>query len=312
MKKKSVVIAIMMAAAVSAAACGKKQSTQDASASSSVSASDASASAQESGSAGEGSSTEAGASDVAAEETDADGNPVEEQYYDGVVQSMTATKLTVLSDEGETAVFDISKAQRDSENELLPTAYVEVTYTGQASSTTPVPASEVAVMMTNEEQADQMGVDPVLYGTIQFIDQNDLIVNDINGVEHSFDNTISRTVTFSQAQAGSEVCVTYIGTLDKEAQKNNAEGSGAGVPLALKIVTSDAYNSENAKENYITGVVNEVKDGVLTLDTSAETFEFTGDSSLFDGIQSDDKVNVYYNGAIGNRSVAATKVEKAG
>lgn len=301
MKKKTLMFALLALAAVAAAGCGKKQDETTVQ-SSAVASAEAS-----SGAAGE-SSAAADAEDEAA--TDAEGNPVEELYYDGVVQAMTATQLTVLSDEGETAVFDISKAERDTDNELLPTCYVEVTYTGEANATTPVPASYVAVMMSNEQQADEMGVDPVIYGTVQFVDQNDLILNDVNGVEHTLDNSISRSVTFSQVQAGSEVSVTYIGTLDKEAQKDSEDGSGAGTPIALKIVTSDAFNSEEAKKNCITGVVNEVKNGVLKLDTSAESFEFTGDASLFAGIESDDNVTVYYNGAIGNRTVAATQVVK--
>lgn len=299
MKKKTVILAMLTLAAVTATACGKKQAAAESGAAQS---SEAQSSAVESQAASDASEEEA--------PTDAEGNPVEELYYDGVVQSMTATQMTVLSDEGETAVFDISKAKRDEEKELLPTCYVEVSYTGAANASTPVPASYVAVMMSNEQQADQMGVDPVLYGTVQFVDQNDLIVNDVNGEEHTFDNSISRSVTFSQVQAGSEVCVTYIGTLDKEAQKDSEDGSGSGTPLALKIVTSDAFNSEEAKKDCITGVVNEVKDGMLKLDTPSESFEFTGDPSLFAGLESDDNVTVYYNGAIGNRAVAATKVVK--
>lgn len=305
--KKKILTAALIAAALALAACGKKADDTASSEASPLAAAEESSreaaeSESESLAAAESASKEAAESEAAE-------SAAEEKYFEGVVQSMTGTQITVVSDEGETAVFDLSKAERDEEEEILPTAYVEVTYTGTASSTAPVAASYVDVMMSIEEQASEMSVDPVLYGTISFIDQNDLIINDLNGVEHTFDNTISHTVTFSQAKAGSQVAVTYIGTLEKADQKDSEDGSGAGTPLAIKIVTSDAFSSSQAKENSLTGSVNSVQDGTLLVDTSADTFEFTGDPSLFAGLQDDQSVTVYYNGALGNRTAAATRVE---
>lgn len=308
--KKQVLMITMAAAMLAIAACGKKADTA---ASSAAASSEAQASSEEAASskAADEAASNAAASEAQSAANNADSNTdadAEELYFEGVVQSMTKSQITVTSDEGQTAVFDISKAERDPDTELLPTAYVEVTYTGTASSTTPAPASYVAVMMSIEEQASELGVDPVLYGTITLIDQNDLIINDLNGVEHTFNNSISHTVTFSQAKIGSEVAVTYAGTLEKDVQEDSADGSGAGQPLAIKIVTSDAFSSSQAKENYIKGSVNSVQDGTLLVDTIAETFEFTGEASLFANLQEDQQVTVYYNGALSNRTAVATRV----
>ena len=170
-------------------------------------------------------------------------------------------------------------------------------------------AAYVTVLMNLEEQADSMGVNPTLYGTVTFVDINDLTIRDANGTEVSFDNSISREVTFGGIKAGTEVRVTYMGSIYPENQISDDEGTGSGAPVAIKIVSEDAVNSEEAAADYITGPVSDVSEGSITVDTSYDSFTFTADPSMLSGIEESQNVRVYYEGVLAaGRSIPATQV----
>ena len=263
--------------------------------------------------AGSGDETAASAESGADAET-ADANSVDtdlfedEGYFDGTVTGMSGTQVTVTSDDGKTYSFDIADAEQDPDYEVLPGAYIEVSYDGAKQEGGVTKATMVAVLMSLEQQAQEKGQDPALQGSIKEVGDGTLTVTDPNGVDHSFDSRIAQIVSKSGLSAGAQVMVTYVGSIDEEAQEDSEDGEGSGVPVAIKVVTPDSVGVQT--ENKMSGTVSYVDGGHMMIDTAAIPFEFTGDESLFAGLAEGDSVTVTYTGSVGNKTVQATAVTK--
>lgn len=232
----------------------------------------------------------------------------DEGYFDGTVTGMAGTQVTVMSEAGETYTFDMAGADMDPDYEVLPGAYIEVSYDGAKNAGGVTAATAVSVLMSLEQQATEKGEDPALQGTVKEYADGTLVVTDPNGIDHSFDSSIAQVASGAGVAAGSQVMVTYVGSLDEEVQADSEDGTGSGVPVAIKIVTPDAAGA--ATENKMSGTVNYVDGGHMMLDTAAIPFEFTGDPSLFSGLTEGDSVTVTYTGSVGNKTIQATAVEK--
>ena len=228
-------------------------------------------------------------------------------YTEGLVTEMADGIITVQTDDGSSLRFDISQAEREDNDWLLPTSYVEVDYYGDLEPDVTF-AYSVFVMNDFETNAMNNGVDPVLYGTVQSIDVNELDVRDYNGVLRTFNNMISRKVSFGDITEGTEVMVTYAGTLVEENQSTRDGGSGE--PIAIKIVAMDAAGSEEAALNYIEGTISTLYADAVEIDTSIDSYTFLGDASKLQGFAEGDDVKVYYTGSFGDRSLTLDKLEK--
>ncbi|MDO4438105.1 MAG: hypothetical protein Q4B86_01465 [Eubacteriales bacterium] len=288
--KKSLLLVGVLAVSLAFAGCGKKEDTTSGSTEA---------------------TTEAAKETGEAEQTVAEGNGelVEEAYFEGKVTELADGKITVVDLDGNAKTFTgLDQAEIYAEGSaLMQGCYVEIAF--QEGDTAAEPkAIRVTVLMTNEEQAAEEGQDPYIYGKVKVMDENDLYIDDVNGVERVFDNSISRSVSFNGISVGSDVVVTYIGTLDKESQVDTEDGTGAGTPIAVKIVAVDALTSEDAKKNEITGTVDTVEGGKLYLDTLPMSFEFSGDPSVFEGLEGEETVTVTYEGSLGNLAAEAKSV----
>ena len=296
MKKQMLMIAVLTGA-LALAACGKK--TEETAAATTAATTEA-AEAE--------TTQEAEAKEAEAEEAMDTEIFEDEGYFDGTVTGMSGTQIMVLSDEGETYTFEIGSAETDPEYDILPGAYVEVSYDGVKNQDGVTDATMVSVLMSLEQQAMDKGEDPALQGTVKEYDGRSLVVTDPNGKDHEFDSSIAQVVSGGDLTAGTAVMVTYVGSIEPENQMDSEEGEGSGIPVAIKVVTPDSVGTET--ESKLSGTVTYVEGGQMAMETPAMVFEFTGDPSIFAGIAVGDKVTVTYTGSVGNKTVQATAVTK--
>lgn len=306
MKKKISAIFLIAALALSMAACGGSKEAET------EAAETTEAAAEETEAASESADTEADSEGgaVGGMVTD-DGEYIDEMFVEGKVSYIDGTVIGIDTGDGSTVSVDIADTDVDEETraDLIQGAYVETSYLDIPDAAQPYAANYILVLMNVEEQADSEGVNPTVYGTVTYIDINDLTIRDANGTEITFDNSISREVTFSSISAGTEVRVTYMGSIYKENQVSDDNGSGSGSPLAIKVVSEDAANSEEALADYLSGPVSSITEDSITVDTSFDSFTFVADPSILQGIEESQNVRVYYEGVLGeNRTAQATAV----
>ena len=297
--KRKLFTAAVFAAVLAISTCGKKADTAE--------STTAAANATEAG-AGETSASALSQEEIESAAAEAEAEIEDEGYFDGTVTGMAGTQITVLSDAGENYTFDLANAELDPDYEVLPGAYVEVSYDGAKNQGGATEATMVSVLMSLEQQAMERGEDPALQGTVKDYVDGQITVTDPNGEEHTFDTSIAQIASQTGISAGAQVMVTYVGSIDEEVQEDSEEGSGSGMPVAIKIVTPDSAGT--ASENKISGTIAYVDGGQMMLDTTAIAFEFTGDPSLFAGLAEGDQVTVTYTGSVGNKTVQAVAVEK--
>lgn len=230
----------------------------------------------------------------------------EAEYFEGIVTSVKGNRLT-LKNEDKTMTFDITNAEITGDSALLTGCDAEAEYAKVDGDV--YPADMVTVLMDVEQQAASENRDPYIYGVLQFADINDITIIDDSGVERTFDNQMSRTVSFNELKAGDPVYVTYCGTVfDEEEERGESEFTE---PIAIKVVAADAVESEDAKANYFIGTVDSsYQNGIVSVANDIATFEVTADESIMNGINEEDEVKVYYDGALAGISVEATKIEK--
>ena len=301
-------------------ACGSKKADTETSASAVEEGASGDAADGENGSAESGADGSQAADGTGAAGADASGEAAaggnsadtelfeDEGYFDGTVVGMSGKQVTVTSDDGKTYSFDIADAEQDPDYEVLPGAYIEVSYDGAKQEGGVTKATMVSVLMSLEQQASEKGQDPALQGSVKEVGDGTLTVTDPNGTDHSFDSRIAQIVSGSGLSAGTQVMVTYVGSIDEEAQEDSEEGEGSGVPVAIKVVTPDAVGAQT--ENKMSGTVAYVDGGHMMLDTAAIPFEFTGDEAIFAGLAEGESVTVTYTGSVGNKTVQATAVTK--
>ncbi|MDO4265119.1 MAG: hypothetical protein Q4C63_01440 [Eubacteriales bacterium] len=295
--KRKIYAAAVFAGALAISACGKKADVAQSTTAETTAAEETTQAA----SAVSPEEIESAAEEAQAELED-------EGYFDGTVTGMAGTQVTVLSDDGESYTFDLANAEKDPDYEVLPGAYIEVSYDGAKNQGGVTEATMVSVLMSLEQQAMEKGEDPALQGTVKSYADGELVVTDPNGEDHTFDSSIAQIASETGLAAGAQVMVTYVGSIDEDVQEDNDEGSGSGVPVAIKVVTPDSVGTASA--NRMSGTVTFVDGGHMMIDTAAIPFEFTGDASLFAGLAEGDEVTVTYTGSVGNKTIQATAVEK--
>lgn len=302
--KKKLLITIMLAMAVAASACGKKEDT-----SASETSTEAVSEADESEE-GSDESASSDASQEASEEENEDEDYIEDEgYYEGTVTAMNGTQITLQGPDGTSYVFDIANAELDPDYDILPGALVDVSYEGEKSDVTPV--QEVSVVMSLEQQADSLGIDPVLVGTVTDMTPSEITVTDPNGKPHELSSVMAYVVTVNNEElnVGSEVDVTYVGTLNPIEDEEDEEGS-IGLPIATKIVLASARNTEEAKQNIVVGTVNYVdpETNTFMIDGDTMSFEFSCTPEIAASLSEGNTVKVIYDGNLYNRIVKAVSV----
>jgi len=302
MKKRNYILALGLMAALMLSACGSKQTENvQTQAATQAAAAETTAAAEESTEA----ATEGSQAAVLAELPD----DFDEEYFSGVVTAFDGTTVTLKNDDGQSKEFDIAAAERYDEGLLMEGCFAEIGYATLADGKEA--ALDVNVEMDIEQQAAIENRDPVIAGTVQLNDINDLEIIDQCGAERVLDNSMARTVAFADIKNGDKVYVTYLGSL-LNPEENPDEENPIENPITIKIVAADALNSEEAAANYLTGVIDHIdhENGNLTLSTDAVNFEVSAPEHMLNGLDEEDDIRVYYEGALSGIMVDAVKIEK--
>lgn len=279
MKKMFLTAALMASMALTVTACssGKSQSETTAAAE----------------------ATEAAVQETTQAETD-ETEEEEEDYFYGVITQVQDQQLTI-DDNGEIAVFDCSEAEYSDDYQLAPGDEVEVTFYGvlNPEGTKAVYVDIISCAAQEAEEEALENADPVMTGTIEKVDQTTMDVkSDEDDTVYTFDTSIAQQVTIGGIKAGAKAEITYYGDLEDEEY----------LPMATRIVTEDAYDSEEAQEYTLTGTVIETGDGTIvvrTADKDQSIFTFVGKDGLFDGTAVGDTVTVIYEGTLTGKTITA-------
>ena len=143
--------------------------------------------------------------------------------------------------------------------------------------------------------------DDIVTGTIEKADDNTLTLTTDEGT-YTFNTKIAQKVSKDGIKSGVQADVTYYGDLEDETDK----------PVATKIVTEDAMDSEDAKINTLSGKVAEVGADYVVIDTADPEntlFTFLGKEGMFDKLKVGDTATVIYEGTLTNKTITATGVK---
>ena len=139
----------------------------------------------------------------------------------------------------------------------------------------------------------------MLTGTIEKVEGTVLsLKSDEDDNVYKFDTSIAQQVSLGGIQAGTEAEITYYGDLEDEDY----------LPVATRIVTEDAYDSEDAQEYTLTGTVVEAGTDYVVLETADQDqslFTFVGEAGMFDGVTAGDTATVIYEGTLTGKTVQA-------
>lgn len=233
---------------------------------------------------------------------------VEEEYFDGFVGTVEDSIITVADDAGKEVKFDISGAAVEGADAVGTGDQVEVSYTGQLSDDV-TKATAVDVITSAAEESESEAAeeeDPIISGTIEKADDNELSIKTDDGT-YTLNAKIAQKVTVGGIKAGVAADVTYYGDLDEEAVDPE------DMPVATKIVTEDAADSEDAKVNTLSGKVAQSGTDYVVLDTvdPANTmFSFEGKAGMFDSVKVGDEVTVIYEGTLTDKTIVALGLKK--
>lgn len=223
----------------------------------------------------------------------------EVEYFYGYVGQVTDKVITVADDAGKEVKFDVSEAKVEGAEAIGTGDEVEVSYSGELSAdVTKAKAVEIVTSAAAEAAEEEAAeVDEIISGTIETADDKTLTLKTDDGT-YTFNAIIAQRVTKDGIKAGASAEVTFYGDLDDEDDN----------PVATRIVTEDAKDTEDAKIKTLTGKVVEVKSGYAVLDTAdpANTlFTFIGTDGMFDGVKVGDTATVIYQGTLTDKTIEA-------
>lgn len=253
------------------------------------------------------SSTESGAESLSMDESDDSGETLD---VSGEVVSVDGSIVTVETEDGDEMAFDISEAEIDGAAYIMRGSMADVTYEDTGSDV--YKALYYSVAMDIEQEANIENRDPVIYGTIESMDENEIVILDDTETERRFNNQMSRTIAFEDLKVGDYIAICYYGTIFNYLEDEGEEytsGTFTDLPVAFKLIGLDAVNTEDALANYVEGTVSSVYADSVEITNELTSFIFAADSSLLSGIEEEDRVRVYYEGAFGGIQTTASRIE---
>lgn len=201
--------------------------------------------------------------------------------------------------EEEEVSFDISNAAVNSDFPLGEGDEVSVHfYVDEAAEKQE--AIEVDVNYSAAEE-DYEG-DAVITGVVENMGDNTITVKDsTDDQSYTFSTEIAQMVTGTKGiVVGDEIQLTYLGDVGDE------EYPG----LAVKVVTADMYDSDEAKLNTLTGVAISLGEGTLDLETpDGNIFNFVEAGADFSMTSEGDEVTIIYEGSLGGHQIKAVGME---
>ena len=241
---------------------------------------------------------------------------MELEYFYGFVGEVADKVVTVKDDEGKEVKFDVSEAKIEGADAIGEGDEVEVAYAGELSADTTKAKSVDIVTSAAAEAAEEAAAgggendfcqeaaaeeDDIVTGTVEKADDNTLTLTTDEGT-YTFNTKIAQKVSKDGIKSGVQADVTYYGDLEDETDK----------PVATKIVTEDAMDSEDAKINTLSGKVAEVGADYVVIDTADPEntlFTFLGKEGMFDKLKVGDTATVIYEGTLTNKTITATGVK---
>lgn len=219
----------------------------------------------------------------------------DEDYTSGIITAIDGDVLTVKDDyNDEEKKYDISGAEVTNEFPLSEGDWVDITFPA-GSTDDPVPAIALEVTSSMLEQT----TDPVAEGTIKDV-ASDSMTLEVDGEEYKVLTGNAYVVAKDGIKADETVEVTYLGDLDDE-------------PLAIKIVSEDQKDSDEAKINAFVGKVAQIgEDGdhiVLEAQTG-DFFTFVSGDTDFSQYAEGDTLQIQYDGSINDKEIQIVKITK--
>lgn len=231
--------------------------------------------------------------------TETESEVVDEDYVDGIITAISGKIITVKNDEDETeAKYDLTDAQVNNEFDLTEGDWVEVIFAEGAAGDV-IPAIRLEVLTSILEES----MDASITGTIEEASADTIKVKDEEGETYEISIVNAYVVSKDGVKQGVEATVTYLGDLGDEEE----------LPMGIKIVTEDSYDSDEAKVNAISGTVSQVFEGVLTLELAdGSQFNFNSENGSVDinTFKSGDTVTFTYEGSLASKIVPITGVVK--
>ena len=243
--------------------------------------------------------TTAEAAETTEAETEATEDAREADYADGTVTAVDDSTMTLNADDGTEMVFDIANAAVNGDYPLGSGDEVSVMYYVDDEADIKEAAEIDIYYSVAEENA---AGDPVMTGIVEDATMNTLVVQDeADGLNYYFSTAIAQMVAGeSGLTVGDEVMVTYIGDLGDE------EYPG----LAVKVVTSEMYDSDEAKVNTLTGVVCAIGENGVDLETEdGNIFNFVDRGADFSMASEGDTLTVIYEGSLSEHEIPAVGLE---
>ena len=250
--------------------------------------------------------TTAAAATATAAETTAESTTEEEaveDFFYGFVSDVADRVVTVADDEGKEVKFDFSAAEVTGADEIGVGDEVEVTFEGElADDVTKAKSIDVITSEAAVESEEEMaGEDEVVNGTIEKADDKTVTLKNDEGT-YTFNSIIAQKVTKGGIKEGTKAEITFYGDLDDTTD----------LPVATRIVTEDAADTDEANIKTLTGKAAEVGSDHIVLDTADPEntlFSFVGEDGMFDGIEVGDTVTVIYDGTLTDRAIRAEGIQ---
>lgn len=226
---------------------------------------------------------------------------MEVEYFDGFVGEIGDNVVAVKDDEGKEVKFDVSEAKIEGADEIGTGDEVEVAYAGGELSADVTKAISVDIITSAAAEAAEEAAaeeDPIISGTIEKTDEGTLTLKTDEGT-YTLNSKIAQEVSVGGIKSGVLADVTYYGDLEDETD----------MPVATKIVTEDAMDSEDAKINTLSGKVAEVGSDYIVIDTADPDntlFSFLGQPGMFESLKVGDTASVIYQGTLTDKTITAT------
>ena len=228
---------------------------------------------------------------------------MELEYFYGFVGEVADKVVTVKDDAGKEVKFDVSEAKIEGADAIGEGDEVEVAYAGELSADATKAKTVDIVTSAAAEAAEAAAAeeDTIVTGTVEKADDNTLTLTTDEGT-YTFNTKIAQKVSKDGIKSGVQADVTYYGDLEDDTDK----------PVATKIVTEDAMDSEDAKINTLSGKVAEVGADYVVIDTvdpENTLFTFLGKEGMFDKLKIGDTATIIYKGTLTDKTITATGVK---
>jgi len=235
--------------------------------------------------------------EATAEETTEEETELEETSMTGVIVSFTDTVLTVKDDSDDTEKeFDYSQAEVTREFPFSEGDEIEIIYL-EGTAETPVPAISVEVYSSVIGE----NTDPYVEGTVKETAKNTVTLELEDGESYTFSTANAYIVAKDGIVADKKAKVTYIGDIDDTDP----------VPLAVKVVMEDSYNSADADKFAFIGKVASIEDESIVLQADdGDFYTFVSDEHDFSGYSIGDTLQITYTGTVTAKEIPAVKVVK--